>query len=132
MVDELVDRLHSAGVEMPATFHPVFENLDPQGTRLTELAARAGMTHQSMGELVAALEQRGYLERRTDPTDKRARLVCLTPKGRQFVRRAVREIRDIETFWQARFAAAGVEDFRAALEAAVSTADPTGASSNSR
>src|SRR5688572_9981273 len=84
MVAELADRLAAAGyTDIPTAAHPVFENLDRDGTRLTELAARADMTHQSMGELVATLEKRGYIERQPDPTDRRARLVCLTAKGRQ-------------------------------------------------
>ena len=62
-----------------AAHHPVFYNLDRDGTRLTELAARAGITHQSMGELVAALVDSGYLRRVPDPGDRRARLVGDTP-----------------------------------------------------
>jgi DNA-binding MarR family transcriptional regulator len=124
MVVDLVDRLDAAGFAgISAAFHPVFENIDSQGTRLTELAARAEMTHQSMGELVATLERRGYLQRRPDPTDGRARLVCLTPQGQQFLRRALREIREIEASWQRRFDAVGVPDLRFALEAAVSSAE---------
>src|SRR6266511_3487665 len=64
MVEELIERLHAAGYQdTTAAHHPVFENIDPEGTRLTVLAARAGMTHQSMSELVQVLEGRGYLER---------------------------------------------------------------------
>lgn len=120
MIDELTERLAAAGFsDMTASYHPVFENIDPGGTRLTDLAARAGMTHQSMGELVAVLERRGYLERRADPTDGRARLVCLTRRGRQLVRRAVQEISDIEASWQRQFQAAGCQDFTAALQKAL-------------
>src|ERR671915_193976 len=76
MVDELIERLNAAGYEdTTAAHHPLFENIDPEGTRLTVLAARAGMTHQSMGEVVDVLVRRGYLKRVTDPTDGRAKLV---------------------------------------------------------
>jgi DNA-binding MarR family transcriptional regulator len=51
------------------------------GLRLTDLAKRAGMTAQSMGELVDDLERKGYLERREDPADRRAKRLYLTPKG---------------------------------------------------
>lgn len=63
MIDDLIARLDAAGFTgvTPAQ-HTVFENLGPGGTRLTELAARAGITHQSMSELVSVLEQRGYLD----------------------------------------------------------------------
>jgi len=111
MVDELLEGLHDAGYEdQTAAHHPVFENIDPEGTRLTVLAARAGMTHQSMGELVQALESRGYVERRVDPKDSRARLVRLTPLGRRSVRRAIDEIAEIESAWLERFRRAGLRD----------------------
>ena len=83
MIDELIERLEADGhVGVHPSHHALYENIDPQGTRLTELAARAAMTHQSMGELVASLERGGWVERRPDPTDGRARLVCLTRAGR--------------------------------------------------
>jgi DNA-binding MarR family transcriptional regulator len=121
MVAELVERLNAAGYEdISAAAHPVFENIDAEGTRLTELAARAGMTHQSMGELVSILEQRGYLERLRDPSDGRARLVRLTAKGRRTARDALREIAAIEADWLGHWEAAGLRvDLRAALAAAI-------------
>lgn len=51
--------------------------------RLSALAAAAGMTAQSMGELVDDLERRGYVKRSEDPADRRAKLVRLTAKGRR-------------------------------------------------
>jgi DNA-binding MarR family transcriptional regulator len=119
MVEELVERLRAAGFsDMTAAHHPVFENIDRDGTRLTVLAARTGMTHQSMGELVQALEMRGYVKRTVDPTDRRARLVRLTPKGRRAVRRAIAEIAEIESQWLERFGRAGFHvDVRGMLEA---------------
>jgi DNA-binding MarR family transcriptional regulator len=111
MVAELVQRLHEAGYpEITAAAHPVFENIDPDGTRLTELAARSGVTHQSIGELVGTLERGGYLERRSDPSDGRARLVCLTPKGRRMLRQSLREIAKIEAAWSTQWRAAGLRD----------------------
>ncbi|HEV2590792.1 MAG TPA: MarR family transcriptional regulator, partial [Gaiellaceae bacterium] len=59
----------------------VFQHIAADGSRLTDLAQSAQITKQSMGYLVDYLEQRGYLERRSDPTDRRASLVCLTERG---------------------------------------------------
>jgi DNA-binding MarR family transcriptional regulator len=59
----------------------VTRNLDVDGTRLTDLAARAGITKQSMGALVAELETIGLVQRHDDPTDGRARIVSFTPEG---------------------------------------------------
>jgi DNA-binding MarR family transcriptional regulator len=125
MVEELAARLRAAGFDdMTAAHHSVFENLDREGTRLTLLAARTGMTHQSMGELVGALERAEYVERRPDPADARARLVALTPKGQRAVRRALVEIAAIEAEWQARFARAGFDvDLHALLAAGLAERD---------
>ena len=45
----------------------VFGNIKAEGTRLTDLAAWAGMARPSMAELVDELEADGLLERRPDP-----------------------------------------------------------------
>jgi DNA-binding MarR family transcriptional regulator len=126
MVAELVERLAAAGYpDLPPSTHPVFENLDREGTRLTELAARTDMTHQSMGELIDTLEQRGYVERRQDPADGRARLVCLTSKGAQMVRIALREIAGIEAAWAQVWQTAGLRgDLQTALEHALAPSNP--------
>ena len=109
MIEDLIARLAAAGFAGLGPSHQVvFENLDPGGTRLTELAARAGITRQSMSELVSALEQRGYLERRVDPADRRARIVCLTRTGRQMARRALHEMTAIEADWRESLASTGV------------------------
>jgi DNA-binding MarR family transcriptional regulator len=122
MIDDLAARLEAAGFTggTPARY-AVFENLDPAGTRLTDLAARAGITHQSMSELVSVLEQAGYLERCPDPSDRRARIVRLTPAGRQVVRRAIKEMAAIEDEWRTRLAREGLTgDIVAALTNALS------------
>jgi DNA-binding MarR family transcriptional regulator len=120
MAEELTARLAAAGYpDLRPADSRVFENLDPAGTRLTVLAARAQMTHQSMGELVAGLEARGYVERRPDPADRRARLVCLTDRGRGMVRLAISEIADIEAAWLGRMGRGPEPDWRSALERAI-------------
>ena len=53
------------------------------GLRLTDIAAQAGMTTQSMGELVDDLVAKGYLRRQEDPADRRAKRIYLTGQGRQ-------------------------------------------------
>ena len=121
MVDELVRRLEAEGYDgVQPAYHAVFENIDPEGTRLGDLAARADMTHQSMSELVAGLERHGWVERRPDPSDRRARLVCLTPQGRRATRRGLHHIKEIEREWQERWRNAGYDgQLRPMLEEAL-------------
>jgi DNA-binding MarR family transcriptional regulator len=51
------------------------------GLRLTDIADRAGMAPQSMGELIDDLVVKGYLRRQEDPADRRAKRIYLTAKG---------------------------------------------------
>lgn len=114
LAGELYDRLYEAGyTDVSRASQAVFENIDRQGTRLTVLAARADMTHPSMNELVNELERQGYVERRPDPSDRRAKLVCLTDQGRRAARDALAIQAQIEADWCAR---TGIDiDWRAAL-----------------
>ena len=74
----------------------VFGAIDWTGTRLTELAVRSNMTRPSMSELVDDLQRLGYLERRPDPSDGRAKLICPTRKGRRLLVQALRAVEEIE------------------------------------
>ncbi|WP_107655323.1 MarR family winged helix-turn-helix transcriptional regulator [Nocardia suismassiliense] len=79
---ELDAGIAAAGfTDVRAAHAPVFQLIEPDGTRQTTLAERAGMTKQAMGELIRHLEQHGYVEVEVDPADRRARLVRLTTRG---------------------------------------------------
>jgi DNA-binding MarR family transcriptional regulator len=76
-------------------------NLDLKGTRVSELARRAGMTKQAMGELVSQCAALKLVVAEKDPSDKRARIVQFTPAGlrwldafRHAVDQAEREMQD--------------------------------------
>jgi DNA-binding MarR family transcriptional regulator len=75
--------LHEAGHDdLRAAHAQVFVALDVEGSRLTELAARSGMTKQAMGELVHYLEHHGYLAVEPDTRDRRAKMIRPTVRGR--------------------------------------------------
>jgi DNA-binding MarR family transcriptional regulator len=57
-----------------------------------ELARLEGVKPQSMGSVVAALEEKGFVERKPHPTDGRQVNVQLTVKG-EAVRRSARDAR---------------------------------------
>jgi DNA-binding MarR family transcriptional regulator len=95
----------------------VFGNIDPDGTRLTDLAERAHMTKQSVGEVATELERRGYLERVPDPGDGRAKIIRLTQRGREAQARGFQIIDEIEQEWAERYGAERIAALRDALEA---------------
>jgi DNA-binding MarR family transcriptional regulator len=66
------------------------------GLRLTDIAAQAGMAPQSMGEVVDDLDSKGYLTRREDPADRRAKRIYLTQKGRETVQASRSALLEIE------------------------------------
>lgn len=91
-------RLKELGYVDVRTGHlTVLLDLERSGVRSAELARRAGMTRQSMGELVAELEKLDYVERRPDPEDRRARLVLPTGRGLILVAHARRAVTEVET-----------------------------------
>jgi DNA-binding MarR family transcriptional regulator len=59
----------------------VFPFLPSEGISVSGLAELAQVRKQSMAEAVDQLERMGYVERRPDPRDRRARLVFLTERG---------------------------------------------------
>jgi DNA-binding MarR family transcriptional regulator len=94
----------------------VFQWLDDEGTRVSVLADRAQMTKQSMGELVTHLESHGYVERVPDPTDRRAKLVRATARGRDTYPVARAAIAEVEATWARRLGAARMRQLRELLE----------------
>ncbi|GAB2551838.1 hypothetical protein GCM10027167_68990 [Nocardia heshunensis] len=79
---ELDAGIAAAGfTDIRAAHAPVFQVIDPEGTRSSVLAERAGMTKQAMGELIRHLDSHGYVESIPDPADGRARLIRPTAKG---------------------------------------------------
>ena len=64
----------------------ITRHLALQGSRLTDLAAAAGMSKQAMADLVDQCEAWGLVTREADPRDARARLIRFTPLGLDWLR----------------------------------------------
>jgi DNA-binding MarR family transcriptional regulator len=94
----------------------VMQFLDDDGTRVSVLAERAQITKQSMAELVAHLERLGYVERVPDPSDRRAKLVRATARGKQLYAIAREVVADLEAEWTRRLGNAKMRQLRALLE----------------
>jgi DNA-binding MarR family transcriptional regulator len=86
------------------------------GLRLTEIAERANMTKQSVGEIVDDLAARGYVKRVPDPGDRRAKLICLTERGEEAQAYGLRLFAEVEKRWGERHGAGRIADLRETLE----------------
>lgn len=91
-----LERRGYAGIR--AAHGKVFENL-AGGATLSELAARAQVTKQSMADLIAGLEREGYLERVPHPTDKRSQIVRTTKRGQRAVAAAEAILAELIAEW---------------------------------
>ena len=116
--EELHQRLAERGFPDIRHAHGcVFRWVDPDGTRLTELAELAGHSKQAVGEFVCDLEVRGYVERIPDPADGRAKIIRLTERGAE-AKAVAREIfAEVEREWAERIGEERVAALRDALEA---------------
>jgi DNA-binding MarR family transcriptional regulator len=115
--DELTRRVYAAGYTDIRPGHGcVFGTIDPEGSRLTDLAERAGMTKQTVGEVTSDLEKLGYVERVPDPSDGRAKIIRLTARGRDAHAIGRGLIDGIEHDWADRFGSERVAALRDLLE----------------
>jgi DNA-binding MarR family transcriptional regulator len=101
MERRVLARIHAAGHPVTIAQSRVAARIGPEGTRLTELAEAAQVTKQTAGFLVDQLEKAGYAERIPDPTDARARLVRMAPRGREVVALAREVEADVRREWEA-------------------------------
>ena len=93
---QIVEGVVGAGFPQKPKHSAVFAQISLDGSRLTELARKANMTPQAMGEVVEELVELGYVVRRPDPSDRRAKLIVPTKRGRQAVEAGRQTIDGIE------------------------------------
>jgi DNA-binding MarR family transcriptional regulator len=98
--------------------------IDPDGTRISVLAERAGVAKQTATALVDRLERAGYVERVPDPDDGRARLVRLTAKGRRAIPVARAEEERLEREWEQHLGPRRMRQLREALTMLREVTDP--------
>ena len=94
---ELFERLAEQGHgDLRPRHGGVLAYLDEDGIRSTELARLSGRHKQIVGRLVDELEDLGYVDRRADPADRRAKLIVPTERGLEAMRLADGIVAEIE------------------------------------
>jgi DNA-binding MarR family transcriptional regulator len=98
----VVQALHDHGFpDITQTELGVFQSSGPERARPIDLAQRCHMTKQAMNYVLAQMEERGYLERRSDG-DSDTRLVYLTPRGSKVLHIVRSTIDELEVEWRAK------------------------------
>ena len=114
---DMLREAHRRGYDFIRQAHnDVFATLPLEGARASDMAARAGITRQSMGEIIRELVDLGLLEMRPDPVDGRAKIVTFTDAGLEFSRGGLERIVELEQRFADELGAEDYETARRVLE----------------
>jgi DNA-binding MarR family transcriptional regulator len=106
---------------------PIWGNVGIDGVRLTDLAQRANLSLPACSELVNDLQDLGYLERRPDPLDGRAKLIHPTKQGRALLARAGQAVAEIEAEWRQKCRPGSFDQSLRTLDRLLATLDASAA-----
>lgn len=99
-------------------------HIDLEGTRVSDLAERLGVTKQAVSQLVDDLEAMGVLRREVDAADARAKRVLFTDKGRATLLEGLGVLRALEAELTERVGTATMAGLREGVLAILSVIDP--------
>ena len=122
--DRVREVLAAHGHDLPLSQARVFQRVAPEGSRMSELAQAAQLSKQTLTSIVDQLERAGYVERRPDPADARARIVTITDKGRELVDLSIPVVAQVEAEWTAHLGAERTEQLRSILRDLREITDP--------
>ncbi len=115
-VGRITDRLREeTDGQIRAAHSPIFIYIEDSGSTLTELAAKAGMTKPAMKELIDDVEASGYVVRRPNPNDRRAKLIFTTERGERMIERGRKFIAEIEAEWEKRLGKRRFKELKTAM-----------------
>ena len=116
LIADVGDGLEAAGFDgLRAVHRPILRDLLTAGQRPTDLAARMGVSKQTVNDLLRELEELGYITLVPDPDDGRAKRTAVTDRGRELALEAGRQAEAVGRRWAERVGAEGYETFEAVL-----------------
>src|ERR1044072_2654737 len=117
LANDMISAAHARGHDLVRAGHnPVFATLPTEGARASDMALRAGITKQSMGEAIRDMVDLGLVRMTEDPTDRRAKLVTWTEAGHEVARDGKRHMHALEQLWMEKFGEQEYETAREVLE----------------
>jgi DNA-binding MarR family transcriptional regulator len=101
----IIDELHA---ELARRGHPdlrpahgfALQAIGHGGATATEAGRRLGISKQAAGKTIERLEELGYVHRAGDETDRRRKLIRLTPKGIAALAMSAMIFNDIRSRWE--------------------------------
>jgi DNA-binding MarR family transcriptional regulator len=111
-------RLADAGFDdLPRNASFILGGMANHGAPLGDLVRQLGVSKQAAGQLIDTLVLRGYLERQTDPGDRRRITIELTPRGKAAATEVRAGVREVDGELAAQLTTEQIEAFRAGLVA---------------
>jgi DNA-binding MarR family transcriptional regulator len=111
-----IDKCHQRGhTQIRRSHSALVSHLGQDAVRLTELADRANVSQQAMGKLVKEMESAGYVQRKVDNSDKRAKIISLTPQGEQLLSDVLEIVDEILAEYAAAMGAEGITELEQSL-----------------
>lgn len=86
------------------------------GLHASDLADRLGVSRQAVAQAVSTLERHGYVVRSPDLVDARARIIELTPRGREALRVLRSSAADLEHQWRQTLGQRRLDQLRQTLQ----------------
>src|SRR5579863_7700429 len=100
LTSELRAHVNDEFPELRGSHRRILQMIPGEGIRITDLAALAQMTKQSLGEFADWLERSGFVRSQRDDTDRRVRRLFRTDLGDKAVDAAQRAFASIEAQWR--------------------------------
>ncbi len=94
----------------------LLSEVPPDGSTITDLGERLGMTKQASGQFVRQLVSTGHLRVTGDSADRRSRIVLRTRLGDRTHVAATERVRQVESQWAERVGVRRYAQFRAVLD----------------
>jgi DNA-binding MarR family transcriptional regulator len=131
MVDEVVVELDRRGHPGVTASHEFALQAVNAGARnASELGRALGVSRQAAAKSITALEQLGYIERQSDPSDGRQKQLVVTDRGYDMVRIGAATFDKIRTRWSKQLGRAQLDVLESSLRALVTPeGEPTPSSS---
>ncbi len=130
--DRMYERLVEAGyTEVTRAQFALLRYPGVDGMRPSEAAELAGLSKQTVNDLLGELEATGYLQRKPHPVDGRGRIVRLTPRGKRLQSTAHQISRELEADWATQIGAERIASLKRTLEDMLANAAHTGQNQSS-
>ena len=116
--------LRAHGHDIPVNQARVFQRINREGSRMSELAEAAQLSKQTLTSIVDQLERAGYVRREVDPADARARIVRIAPRGQEAIELAAPVVAEVEAQWERHLGAKRTRQLRGLLADLCAVTDP--------